>query len=67
LCYWSKDIPREDRKSNGGREELSGASERDRTSDLLDILIEAKGLVEAWGKAYNRIRPRSSPESMPPT
>jgi len=47
LCYWSKDIPREDRKSNGGREELSGASERDRTSDLLDILIEAKGLVVA--------------------
>jgi len=37
-----------------------GASERDRTSDLLDMPDEVKVLVEAWRKAYNRIRPHGS-------
>jgi hypothetical protein len=46
---------------------MSGASERYRTSGLLDILVEAKGLVVACEKAYNRTRPRSPLESGPTT
>jgi len=34
-------------KSNGGREELDGARERGRTSNLLDVPDEARVLAEA--------------------
>jgi transposase InsO family protein len=34
--------------------------------EVLDTLEEAKVLVEAWRKAYNRIRPHSSLGDLPP-
>jgi len=34
--------------------------------EVLDTLEEAKVLVEAWRKAYNRIRPHSSLGYRPP-